>query len=849
MRVLYLIIITALLGLSAKSLLAGDKSIRGNYRDITAAIADLNVQGVGKSEADFNVPTSQMSQIGEFEGRTLALIDVGATGLFAPVQSCYVPPWPQDIAVNVYNYGLNSVDFTTRPLTITVLLTGAVTQTYTRTINYGFLASGASSYYVFGSVFMSTPGVYLFDSYTTLAGDTAISNNAMPQVTRVVRSYADLPDSIHFTGYDGNNLAALFPAWYEANGPTLPMDSTSLWKSQVDFGSPGNTSARVNLQSSGHNEWIVAPQFWATDSGEFKFDIAITAKDDISTPAVMGSDDTISVMFSWDCGGSWHPIRLFTAADLLSSTLTTETISLYTYRNSKLIIALKASDGVIDDPEDYDVHIDNIVLKSPFADVGLVSLTSPGTGCHSNSETVSVAIENFNTTSIVLYPIYLDIKVQVTGPITATFTRTLEGIELPSDQVINVDMPGSLNMSLPGVYKFNASIHLASDPDTSNNALPEVSRNVWSTMSLPLQNNFAGFDGNNLATAFPGWIEGTGSTNPSGSESLWTSCSDLGTVGNVSAKVRLSGNTTNEWIISPSVTTDAAIELKLKVALTEHGSLTNSAVMGSDDKVSVMISSDCGANWTSVKDFTAADALTPGITEFTIYNPSYSGKKILVGLRATGGLIDDPNDYDFHIDDIQLQAVPFALPVELLSFSGQRTGNTNLLRWSTASEQNVRGFQVERSADAAHFDPVAFVNSKANGGNSAVQLNYELADNNITGDKQYYRLKQYDFDGKNQLSNVILIRNTNPATFVLAGLFPNPVTNRLLVEIQAPYRDEIKITAVNNIGQVVKEKTAVVEKGVNTIDLDVQNLVPGIYILRVTTKVNRGTAAGKFLKL
>jgi hypothetical protein len=57
-----------------------------------------------------------------------------------------------------------------------------------------------------------------------------------------------------------------------------------------------------------------------------------------------------------------------------------------------------------------------------------------------------------------------------------------------------------------------------------------------------------------------------------------------------------------------------------KVALKEHGSFTNSAIIGVSDNFSVIISSDCSENWTSLRDFKAFDPLTSTLTEFTNYS-------------------------------------------------------------------------------------------------------------------------------------------------------------------------------------------------------------------------------------
>ncbi|MDP4261825.1 MAG: T9SS type A sorting domain-containing protein [Bacteroidota bacterium] len=480
-------------------------------------------------------------------------------------------------------------------------------------------------------------------------------------------------------------------------------------------------------------------------------------------------------------------------------------------------------------------------------DVGVTTLSEPS-ACFSSGGVTTVVVRNYGPRAINFSRRPVTVRLHITGVVDIEKDTVLNaGILFPAT-TIAVNMFDSLDMFASGTYIFNASTSLANDLDTTNDAMIEAIRAGGHPATLPILVDFNGYDGTNLAETFPNWKEGSGVNSPSGTQSSWTSCSDLGAAGNSSAKIRLSGNTANEWIISPYVIPAPALELKLKAALTGHGSLTNSAVMGADDKVSVMVSADCGASWAAIKDFTAADALTPVLTEFTIYTPSYSTQKIVVALRATDGQVDDPNDYDFHIDDLRLQAVPFALPVELLSFSGQRTRNINLLKWSTASEQNVKGFQVERSGDALHYDPISFINSKANGGNSDTRLDYEYTDDNITGDKQYYRLNEYDIDGKSHFSNVILVRNNNPSHLVVAGLYPNPVTSALQAAIQSPYRDDIKFFVLNSLGQVVKEKSAVVERGINTIDLDTQNLLPGIYIVKVRSQANNEIATGKFVK-
>jgi len=98
-----------------------------------------------------------------------------------------------------------------------------------------------------------------------------------------------------------------------------------------------------------------------------------------------------------------------------------------------------------------------------------------------------------------------------------------------------------------------------------------------------------------------------------------------------------------------------------------------------------------------------------------------------------------------------------SLPVTLLSFSGYKDGSRNQLSWTTGTEINNRGFDVQRSADGINYTSIGFVNSLATGGNSNDQLSYRFTDNTPAGVKQYYRLRQEDLDGRSKLSNIVLI--------------------------------------------------------------------------------------------
>jgi hypothetical protein len=188
------------------------------------------------------------------------------------------------------------------------------------------------------------------------------------------------------------------------------------------------------------------------------------------------------------------------------------------------------------------------------------------------------------------------------------------------------------------------------------------------------------------------------------------------------------------------------------------------------------------------------------------------------------------------------------LPVTLLTFSGYRNGNHNLLKWTTVSEFNNLGFQVERSTDGLNYTPIGFVNSLAVNGNSNIVLNYTFIDNNIAGSKQYYRLRQTDTYGREKLSNVVLIKGPRPTLLSIGGLYPNPANDIVNVVVDAPNHDEITLVITDVNGRLLKQQDATVESGSNTIAVDITKFVNGSYFVKIICRSDCKTQVSKFVK-
>lgn len=229
-------------------------------------------------------------------------------------------------------------------------------------------------------------------------------------------------------------------------------------------------------------------------------------------------------------------------------------------------------------------------------------------------------------------------------------------------------------------------------------------------VAMPLNNNFTGFTGTNLATIFPGWYERSGETGLVGTSSSWTN----GTVftGTTTAKVNLLGNTKREWVISPLFTVNVATLLKFKAAITNVGVVEADPekMQGTDDSVDVMISTDaCGAVWTSLHTFNAANTvdLTNVFTDYNVLIPtSYIGQNVRIAFKASEGTVDDVPSYDFHIGNISIVAAP-TCPDVIQVAAEAVTKNSVKITWPAFSPAPANGYEWEIRTSGNAGDPGA----------------------------------------------------------------------------------------------------------------------------------------------
>ena len=168
------------------------------------------------------------------------------------------------------------------------------------------------------------------------------------------------------------------------------------------------------------------------------------------------------------------------------------------------------------------------------------------------------------------------------------------------------------------------------------------------------------------------------------------------------------------------------------------------------------------------------------------------------------------------------------LPVELIDFTANIINNNEVqLKWSTAWEQNNDLFEVQRSIDGERFEAIGVVYGM---GTSELVNHYKFIDETPFYGRNYYRLKQIDFDGTVDFSGTIsvLISNEELPDVIL---YPNPTKDVTTLRVVTPFEENATVEIVNASGQILEIIS--VEAGVNSQEIDLRKYQPGFYFLNI----------------
>jgi hypothetical protein len=194
------------------------------------------------------------------------------------------------------------------------------------------------------------------------------------------------------------------------------------------------------------------------------------------------------------------------------------------------------------------------------------------------------------------------------------------------------------------------------------------------------------------------------------------------------------------------------------------------------------------------------------------------------GATATDEMYFD----DYYFSD----EMPSIIPVELTSFAAITDNRNVILNWSTATELNNSGFQIERSS-GSEYQVIGFV---AGHGTTTDAKNYSYTDQNVNAGTYSYRLKQIDYDGTFEYSNAIEVEVIGVVEFALGQNYPNPFNPATTINFSLAEPTFVKLAIYNLLGEEVQVlKNENMNAGSYNVSFNAASLPSGMYLYKIET--------------
>jgi len=389
---------------------------------------------------------------------------------------------------------------------------------------------------------------------------------------------------------------------------------------------------------------------------------------------------------------------------------------------------------------------------------------------------------------------------------------------------------GSLATSFtipPGTLSYFTNYYWRVD---ESNGTATTTGPVWSfkTEQDPLQTVI--LDENFEAATFPpaGWTL----VSTVGTTQYWTrqtTASGYGTGTASSRYAYYNSSTGNDQSLITPVFSPVAVNGSLQF---DHAYATYTG--NENDRLQLETSTDGGATWNILITLDGgpsgplatappqAGAFTPTAAQWATKTFSIPVGTNMLKLRALSAFGNN-----LWVDNIKLVDV---VPVELTSFAATTDNRNVTLNWSTATELNNSGFQVERN-NGSEYQVVGFV---AGSGTTTEVRNYNFVDQNVASGTYSYRLKQVDFDGTFEYSNVIEVEVIGVKEFALGQNYPNPFNPSTKINFSLAVDSKVSLKIFDVLGQEVATLiNGQMAAGSQDVSFDASSLNSGVYFYRI----------------
>ena len=233
---------------------------------------------------------------------------------------------------------------------------------------------------------------------------------------------------------------------------------------------------------------------------------------------------------------------------------------------------------------------------------------------------------------------------------------------------------------------------------------------------------------------------------------------------------------------------------------------------------------------------TEADLIPVKVSSGTWYKPTNAVNIINGTSQGTGSLTAASNTLSWaglttFSFDTGAGDEAESLPIHLLYFKAKPVGKEVRLDWASASETNNDYYTVERSQTGDNFTPLF---TKPGAGTSTTTLYYFGYDKSPYDGISYYRLKQTDFDGKFEYSDIQSVNMNDAEDLIEMTVYPNPaVNNTVHIEFASSSKETYTISLYDAVGKLIYTENVTAVKGKNLHTLNLPQVAEGMYQLHL----------------
>lgn len=172
------------------------------------------------------------------------------------------------------------------------------------------------------------------------------------------------------------------------------------------------------------------------------------------------------------------------------------------------------------------------------------------------------------------------------------------------------------------------------------------------------------------------------------------------------------------------------------------------------------------------------------------------------------------------------------LPVEFTYFDANLNMQGVELKWGTAMEENNEYFGIERSSDGDIWEEIGQVQGA---GSTDVPQNYIAMDEKPLAGTSYYRIRQVDFSGESETTDIRSISRGDKTSddLMIKSLYPNPVQSRVTIQFVAPTDGSATLELISVSGALLKSEQIGVNEGENSYVWDLSDIERGNYLIRL----------------